>query len=82
MANVEESIAFSNGKQCLVCNGSSNVRSMPLYLNEKTYVAPVCDNNVCRNKSRNNKEGVSSAGLNASKLLETNVSKRLKNHSK
>jgi hypothetical protein len=80
MANIQESIAFSSGKTCLVCN-SGEVRSMPLYLNEKSYVAPVCASNVCRNKARNDKEGVSSAGLNTSKLLETNVSKRFKSQS-
>jgi len=71
---VEESIAFSNSKNCLVCNTSADVRSMPLHLNEKSYVAPLCSSNVCRNKARNVKAGVSTDGLAASKLLETNAS--------
>jgi len=51
---------------------------MPLYLNEKSYVAPLCSSNVCRNKARNDKASVSTDGLAASKLLETNASSKLK----
>jgi len=78
MSKLQEYADFSNGKNCIVCN-SSVVNSMPLMLDDKTYVAPVCQNNVCRHDARNNTSGVSKTALGSSKLLETDLGFKL-NH--
>jgi len=79
MSKFQQYADFSNGKQCIVCNSSANVRSMPLMLDNKSYVAPVCSGNVCRHHARNNTSSVSSSALGASKLLETDLGFKL-NH--
>ena len=77
MSKVQEYADFSNGKNCFVCDSSSNVRSMAIRLEDEHFVGPVCDQKVCRRDARMNVGNVSSTAKDDGKLLETHFLKRL-----
>jgi len=75
MSNVQSYANFSDGKNCLVCNSSANVSSMAVRLNDLSYVGPVCNGKACRYSMKKDTNGVATAALGDSKLLQTHFLK-------
>lgn len=48
-------LKFSAGKNCAVCKGNADVRSMIVHVNNQLCMAPICNKPECRGAARRNK---------------------------